>query len=65
MEDEKMYRDEDEMESFRAEALVPADRLRSLLEHLGITTAPGTGSRKSRIQGGFSSKSSQRSSSGP
>jgi hypothetical protein len=37
-EDEKMYEDEDEMESFRADAPVPADRLRALLEHLGITT---------------------------
>jgi hypothetical protein len=35
-----MYRDADEVESFRVEALVLADRLRALLEHLGITTAP-------------------------
>jgi hypothetical protein len=35
-----MYRDVDEVESFRAEALVLAIRLRALLEHLGITTAP-------------------------
>jgi hypothetical protein len=48
-EDEKMYRDADEMESFRAEAPVLAGRLRALLEHLGITTALGTGSRKSRV----------------
>jgi hypothetical protein len=39
-ESEKMYRDADEVESFRAEAPVLADRLRALLEHLGITTAP-------------------------
>jgi hypothetical protein len=39
-EDEKMYRDEDEVESFRVEAPVLADRLRAMLEHLGITTAP-------------------------
>jgi hypothetical protein len=39
-EDEKMYRDVDEVESFWAEALVLAGRLRTLLEHLGITTAP-------------------------
>jgi hypothetical protein len=39
-EDEKMYRDADEVESFGIEALVLAGRLRSLLEHLGITTAP-------------------------
>jgi hypothetical protein len=37
---EKMYRDADEMESFRAESLVITGRLRALLEHLGITTAP-------------------------
>jgi hypothetical protein len=38
--DEKMYRDVDELESFGIEALVLAGRLRALLEHLGITTAP-------------------------
>jgi hypothetical protein len=42
---EKMYQDADEVESFGAEALVPAGRLWALLEYLGITTAPGTGSR--------------------
>jgi hypothetical protein len=35
-----MYRDVDEVESIEAEALVLAGRLRALLEHLGITTAP-------------------------
>jgi hypothetical protein len=35
-----MYRDTDEVESFGAEALVPAGRLQALLEHLGITTTP-------------------------
>jgi hypothetical protein len=49
-EDEKMYRDADEVESFGAESPILADRLRALLEHLGITTAPSTGSRKSRVQ---------------
>jgi hypothetical protein len=39
-EDEKMYRDADEVESFEAESPILADRLRALLEHLGITTAP-------------------------
>jgi hypothetical protein len=39
-EDEEMYRDADEVESFRIEAPVLAGRLRALLEHLGITTAP-------------------------
>jgi hypothetical protein len=39
-ESEKMYRDADEVKSFGAEALVLAGRLRALLEHLGITTAP-------------------------
>jgi hypothetical protein len=35
-----MYRDANEVESFRAEAPVLATRLRALLEHLGITTTP-------------------------
>jgi hypothetical protein len=39
-EDEKMYRDADEVESFRAESPILAGKLRALLEHLGITTAP-------------------------
>jgi hypothetical protein len=39
-EDEKMYQDADEVESFGVEAPVLAGRLRALLEHLGITTAP-------------------------
>jgi hypothetical protein len=39
-EDEKMYRDADEVESFGAEAPVLAGRLWTLLECLGITTAP-------------------------
>jgi hypothetical protein len=39
-EDEKMYRDVDEVESFGAESPILAGRLRALLEHLGITTAP-------------------------
>jgi hypothetical protein len=38
--DEKMHRDADEVESFRAEAPVLTGRLQALLEHLGITTAP-------------------------
>jgi hypothetical protein len=37
---EKMCRDADEVESFGAESPVFAGRLRALLEHLGITTAP-------------------------
>jgi hypothetical protein len=36
----KMYRDADEVESFGAEAPVPTSRLRAMLAHLGITTAP-------------------------
>jgi hypothetical protein len=40
-EDEKMYRDADEVETFGVDAPVLASRLRALLEHLGITTAPG------------------------
>jgi hypothetical protein len=39
-EDEKMYRDADEVESFGIEAPVLIGRLRALLEHLGINTAP-------------------------
>jgi hypothetical protein len=35
-----MYRDADEVESFRIETPVLAGRLRALLEHLSITTAP-------------------------
>jgi hypothetical protein len=35
-----MYRDANEVESFRAEAPVLTGRLRALLEHLGITTTP-------------------------
>jgi hypothetical protein len=35
-----MYRDADEVEPFGAEAPVLAGRLRALLDHLGITTAP-------------------------
>jgi hypothetical protein len=39
-ESENMYRDADEVESFGAESLILADRLRALLDNLGITTAP-------------------------
>jgi hypothetical protein len=39
-EHEKMYRDADEVESFGAESLILAGRLRALLEHLGVTTTP-------------------------
>jgi hypothetical protein len=39
-ESEKMYRDADEVEFYGAESPVLAGRLRALLEHLGITTAP-------------------------
>jgi hypothetical protein len=39
-EPEKLYRDADEVESFRVESLILVSRLRALLEHLGITTAP-------------------------
>jgi hypothetical protein len=39
-EPEKVYRDADEVESFRAESPILTGRLRALLEHLGITTAP-------------------------
>jgi hypothetical protein len=39
-EDEKMYQDADEVESFGAESPILAGRLRALVEHMGITTAP-------------------------
>jgi hypothetical protein len=39
-EPEKLYRDVDEVESFGAESPILAGRLRALLEHLSITTAP-------------------------
>jgi hypothetical protein len=39
-EPEKMYRDADEVESFRAESPILTGRLWALLQHLGITTAP-------------------------
>jgi hypothetical protein len=35
-----MYRDAGEVESFGAESPILAGRLRALLKHLGITTAP-------------------------
>jgi hypothetical protein len=35
-----MYRDANEVETLGAESLILAGRLRALLEHLGITTAP-------------------------
>jgi hypothetical protein len=35
-----LYRDADEVESFGGESPILADRLRALLEHLGITIAP-------------------------
>jgi hypothetical protein len=35
-----MYRDADEVESFGAKVPVLTGRLRAMLEHLGITTAP-------------------------
>jgi hypothetical protein len=38
--DKKMYQDADEVDSFGVEAPVLTGRLRALLEHLGISTAP-------------------------
>jgi hypothetical protein len=37
---EKLYRDADEVECFGAESSILTGRLRALLEHLGVTTAP-------------------------
>jgi hypothetical protein len=39
-EPEKLYRYADEVESFGAESPILTGRIRALLEHLGITTAP-------------------------
>jgi hypothetical protein len=39
-EDEEMHRDANEVESFGAESPILTDRLRALLEHLGISTTP-------------------------
>jgi hypothetical protein len=39
-EDEKMFWDANEVESFRSESLILTGRLRALVEHLGIITAP-------------------------
>ena len=39
-EGEKLYRDAEEVESFGTEAPIPTGRLRALLGHLGITSAP-------------------------
>jgi hypothetical protein len=39
-EGEKLYRDADKSESFGAKAPIPTGRLRALLGHLGITSAP-------------------------
>jgi hypothetical protein len=39
-EEQRLYRDADERESFGAEALIPTGRLRALLGHLGITSTP-------------------------
>jgi hypothetical protein len=39
-EGEKLYRDADERKSFGVEAPIPIGRLRALLGHLGITSAP-------------------------
>jgi hypothetical protein len=55
-EDEKMYRDADEVESFGAEAPVLAGKLQGLVEHLGITTAPRYQNKEVPRQGGWSSK---------
>jgi hypothetical protein len=39
-EDERKYRDANEVESIGAESLILAGRLQALLEHLGINTTP-------------------------
>jgi hypothetical protein len=51
-EDEKMYRDADKMESFGAESLILAGRLRLCWSTWASPPLPDTGSRKSHVQGG-------------
>jgi hypothetical protein len=55
-----MYRDADEVESFRIEAPVLTGRLRALLEHQGITTAPRYRIKEVPHSGRVSSRPSQR-----
>jgi hypothetical protein len=62
-EDEKMYRDADEVESFGVKAPVLTGRLWLCWSTWASSPLPGIGSRKSRVQGGWSSKPSQRFSS--
>jgi hypothetical protein len=64
-EPEKLYRDADEVESFGAESLILAGRLQAFWSTWASPPLPGTGSRKSRVQGEWSSRSSQRFSSDP
>jgi hypothetical protein len=59
-EPEKIYRDADEVESFGTESSILTGRLRAFLGHLASPPLPGTGSRKSRVQGEWSSRPSQR-----
>jgi hypothetical protein len=64
-EPEKLYRDADDVESFKAESPILASRLQALLEHLGITTAPWYRIKEVLVQGEWSLRPSQRFSSDP
>jgi hypothetical protein len=64
-ENEKMYRDADEVESFVAEARSPPAGFRLCWNTWASPPPPCTGSRKSHVQGSWNSRSSQISSSGP
>jgi hypothetical protein len=64
-EPEKMYRDADEVESFGAASPILAGRLELCLSTWASPPLPGTGSRKSRVQGEWSSRPSHRFSSDP
>jgi hypothetical protein len=64
-EPEKLYRDADEVESFGAKSLILTGRLRALLEHLGITTAPRYRIKEVPRSGRVEFKATQRFSSDP
>jgi hypothetical protein len=65
VEDENMYRDADELESFGVKAPVLTGGFELYWSTWASPPLPGTGSRKSHVQGGWSSKPSQRFSSDP
>jgi hypothetical protein len=64
-EDEKMYRDADEVESFGSKLQFSPVGFELCWNTWASPLLPGTGLRNSRVQGGSSSKPSQRFSSDP